>query len=185
MRPTRLRTSYTNSRRPWLTRTSHQLAEALTSSPHEELEVQLFAGAHRRVPCRCQSPDVLRSSYRTFLSRQMRAASRHGPALIVLIGGWVGRKDGKTYCGPSRRSSQGRGGCFCCAERGDHTEDPAGAHPRSARASSVKSSTRWSMSSLVWANETSHCSSRPGGVRTFRFTPQSQDSSATPKSVAL
>ncbi len=56
---------------------------------------------------------------------------------------------------------------------------------RSAWASSLKSDTRTAISSSVCANDTSHCSSSPGGVRMLRFTPHSQDSSATRKSVAL
>ena len=64
-------------------------------------------------------------------------------------------------------------------------------HPRGRRqarrasASSRKSVTSWSMSARVCASDTSHCSSSPGGVRMPRLTPHSQDSSATPKSVAL
>ncbi len=61
----------------------------------------------------------------------------------------------------------------------------AGDYARSASASSRNSSTRTFMSDDVCANETSHCSSSPGGVRTPRFTPHSHDSSAAPKSVRL
>ena len=56
---------------------------------------------------------------------------------------------------------------------------------RRACASSPKSSTSVAMSAGVWASDTSHCSSSPGGVRMPRLTPHSQLSSAAPKSVRL
>ena len=59
--------------------------------------------------------------------------------------------------------------------------DPVGAPtPEAPRRAPRNSATSRSMSSLVCANDTSHCSSSPGGVRMPRLTPQSQLSSAAP-----
>ena len=69
-----------------------------------------------------------------------------------------------------------------------HTGMDVGVSPDqalSACASSSNSCTSKPMSSCVCATDTSHCSSSPGGVRMPRLTPQSQLSSAVPKSVRL
>ena len=56
---------------------------------------------------------------------------------------------------------------------------------RRSRASASNAWTNRFMSSSVWANDTSHCSSRPAGVMMPAFMVDSQWSSAISKSIAL